>query len=179
MSQFYPKYKLPRDFGADESDPIYQQAQEQCKTWLKPMLESWGTLRQVIKECSEYPMKGYPADLFNAQPCPDTCPDEGYPVRIHSDPTYQALWLELESEGYLISRPTPPSHDQNGNRPQRRRKARKQIAEASRFRIPPDPRVLEPFVMRVHYFSSTLNVEPELKDLYLTAQPPSTTAALS
>jgi hypothetical protein len=182
LSQFYPKYQLPKNFGADESDQAYQQAQKKCQEWLKPMLKSWESLNEDIKQCREYPTKGYPPDLFRgALLCPDGCPDEGYCVRVHTDPVYHSLWLTLLDEGYLLSKPFPLTLNQDSNGAKKLAKAKLSRAskkpevptagkELGGYDMPADPRVLEPFVMRVHYFQATLNVDPELQHLYLAAK---------
>jgi hypothetical protein len=159
--------QLPRDFGANKADPIYQQAHQHCSARLDSFLKNWESLKQVIRECDAYPVNrnvGYPSGLIkNELPRPTGCPDEGYPVRVHTDPVYQRLWLDLLNDGYLITKPFPPHHEAQAG------SSASSTGYFAGSDIPPDPRILEPFVMRVHYFRVTLNVDASLKSLYLAA----------
>lgn len=158
---FYPKKVLPDDFG---SDPAYRQAKQYCQEQLAPMLARWRTLKQTIQECHEFdPVKGYPPSAFAAEPAVKAHPPEGYPVRIHTDPFYRERWLKLVREGYLMSRPF--AHEPHG-----RVFGREQGTDSVIFDvhdIPADPRVLEPFVMRTHYFLETLSLEVSNPQTYL------------
>jgi hypothetical protein len=148
--KFYPNFQLPRNFGQDER---YMQAKMYCVEHLEPIIGTWNVLKQVIQEAQRYPTEGYPAGTFvPVSPVVPGIPLEAYPVRIHTDPFYRKRWLDLMREGYLVSRPFPrPDHE----------------GQLDEYDIPADPRILEPFVMRVHYFFNTVNVDQNLKDLYL------------
>jgi hypothetical protein len=177
--------QLPLDFGANKSDPIYQAAHQHCRDRLASLLKSWESLKQVIRECADYPNRGYPSGLIpDPLPRPPGCPDEGYPVRVHTDRLYNRLWLEMLNDGYLLSKPSPPEPARDGDqgiqhsgKPRQTHRPRgnnkgamaAQGETPTNFEIPYDPRVLEPFVMRVHYFLTTLTVDSALKGLYLEA----------
>lgn len=120
---------LPPDF---RSAPQFQTLQAECAADLRDMLTRWEHLKRIIRECRDYTRgsgyAGYPRPNLPPQEMEQALED-GYAARIHQDPDCRERWLALFDEGYLISKPLE-----------------------YKSRIPADPRVLEPYVMRIHYF---------------------------
>lgn len=111
------------------------------------MVDEWSRLKETIDASAEFsPTVGYSdTQIPDKLPLPPDCPLEGYPVRIHQDPWYHKRWLELPEEGYLVSRPFAREKKHTS-----RRSHANKVYEP--YTIPGDPRVLEPYVMRIHYF---------------------------
>src|SRR5689334_16695775 len=133
---------------SDEEKARYRQAREYCATQLREVVGSWQWLVALIEACQQYRTHGYsdikvsvaPALTPTADDDRDTArwplgrwPQDGYPVRIHTDAVHRDLWLAYLEEGYIISKPFP-------------RKGRKED-EYDAEDIPDDPRDLEPYTI--------------------------------
>jgi hypothetical protein len=69
---------------------------------------------------------------------------DGYSARIHTDVEYRTRWLRLLTDGYLLSRPLP------------REEMKNKKDKYDQTDIPPDPRYLEPYVVRTYFFLKTV-----------------------
>jgi hypothetical protein len=170
--KFYPSHILPADFGRDST---YAEAQRWCRNYLTPVTENWNKLLNVIQESRDYVNQKYLPTAFTADEAGVAAyPLEGYPVRVHTDPFYRKRWLWYMNEGYLFSRPFPRaerlSQFSRSGIPIVHKVHRDLYAEDEllydKHDIPPDPRVLEPFVMRLHYFLKPLDVPERFKTGY-------------
>ena len=167
----YPDYILGDNF---QQDPNFKVLQSQCETLLSDMIAKWKKLLLVIKECQNYQInyQNMPYEtitIANRLKLPtgkmkrnlhETIPNEGYPMRIWVDEEYQAKWLKYMEEGYIISRPFP-RQERSWYTLYIKKRPIKQISADD---IPADPRVLEPFVMRSHYFLETIDSSPKADD---------------
>lgn len=114
---------------------------------MAPFLAARERLIEAIQRC-----EGYPANTSTTR---RNVPEEAYPRLIHSDDEYRERNLALLREGYLVSKPF----------------ARKRVRLGKRFSIlgtrrhygpgdiPDDPRVLEPYMIRTHYYLETVDLE--------------------
>jgi hypothetical protein len=137
VAQLYPNQVLPDNWWTDPQERVrYERTRELCRARLAPMLARWDALKQKIEEASAFqPMRS----AGNAKHDKDqTANKEWYPNLIRTNPEYRDRWLALMEEGYLISAPQP-----------RRGYLGKHFNADD---IPPDPRILEPFVMRTRFF---------------------------
>jgi hypothetical protein len=149
----YGGLELPPNF---QTENRFTQVQTECRALLEPMMNDWDHLKRLIRECKDYRRgKGY-SGFGDPSQFPAKALEEGYPARVHQDPVCRDRWLRLRDEGYLISHPkdvsqsTDPSHLTALNQPTNRQRT-----------IPDDPRILEPFVMRIHFFLETADGAPD------------------
>jgi hypothetical protein len=149
----YPDLQLPDNWKQDdEQRRKFVRVRDHCRGMLAPMVESWERLRETIERSQRYATERYSSNEFQRnREAPQHCPDEGYPRRIHMDADYYERWFALLREGYMISRPFPPT----------RKGLRFMKAVRYRDSVPDDPRVLEAFVMRTHYFLVPIHPEHE------------------
>jgi hypothetical protein len=144
-AHYYPDLGLPDTWNTTPEDwERFQQAHRYCRGHLGHLVQAW---KQLTERTSELLREG-PA----AQEEQEVAPDEAYPPLIRSHRDYQARWLALMRERYLVSRPFRP-----------RRKLFKVVPLPFGRRrvltfddIPEDPRVLEPYVIRAYYFLETV-----------------------
>ena len=163
IKEVFPDFILPDDF---RSHPRFPQLKEDCVGVLKDMLSSWEALKQVIDDCKNYPTSRYEQVTIEGKlplrkfahrrrflfRTPLEYPQDGYSMRIHIDPFYQRQWLKYMEEGYIISRPFART-----KRDLTTFFRKSPVKGVSVLDIPEDPRVLEPFVMRTHYFLETIS----------------------
>lgn len=145
--QYLADLVVPDTFATDPlMSKRYADAREFCYNTLRDVVASWTSLATVIKESAEYRIKGYDGCFapipVNQRKAYEKQPDDGYPVRIHTDKFYRDRWLYYLEEGYLISKPFPRQD--------------KGINEYDEQDIPDDPRDLEPFV--IHQMSSDVTI---------------------
>lgn len=149
VRRWYKDLILPDNWTADEeARRTFAEAQAYCKAHLGHIVKARERLVRAIKLCEDFPTD---------KPAPKGCPRESYPRLIHGDPEYRERWLALMREGYLVSKPFP--------------RGRLSFAGPlgivlfgrrrgyGRGDIPADPRVLEPYVMRTHYFLETAGLD--------------------
>jgi hypothetical protein len=137
IAHHYPNQVLPDTWWTDPQEHAkYEQMRDICRARRAPMLARWEALKHKIEE--EDTFQPAPSTVRLPRGKAELASKEWYPRLIHTDPEYRARWLALIQEGYLISAPQP-------------RKGR--WGKPFTFDdIPPDPRVLEPFVMRTRFF---------------------------
>lgn len=140
--RFYPNLALPPDFP---DDPNFRVAQQFCKSQLHSVLKDWEKMKSTIAACKDFDNSrtGDSENSVFLTPRKNSWPQNGYCLLIHTNPKYKQRWLKLLSEGYLFSHVSEPA-------PYRHR-----VDERD---IPNDPRILEPFVIRMHYFLKTIHL---------------------
>jgi hypothetical protein len=149
IAGIYPDLVLPENWNPQ--DDRFIQATSICRKKLSHMVDRWVELRQVIEICSAYPTTPQKSESYA---------DVGYAALIHHAPyfkeklknklDYQERWLALMREGYLVSRPF---------RMRRRIAGLPLLWRRHRYGardIPADPRSLEPYVIRTHYFLTSV-----------------------
>ena len=136
--QYFPDLIVPDNFATDtQISNRYADARNLCYDALRSVVTSWTSLATAIDEAKVYRTNGY-AGRFTPLPTAEQkhyeiTPDDGYPVRIHTDKAYRDRWLFYLQEGYLISKPFPRQGMGSD--------------EYDAQDIPDDPRDLEPFVV--------------------------------
>jgi hypothetical protein len=138
--RWYPQQLLPDDWSMNPGEQRrYQEAREYCRDKLRTQVDRWEQLLKKIKEAENYrPPKVVESSRAKLSP---QAPYEWFPQLIRGEQRDEEAcqrWLALMQEGYLISAPLA-----------RKGHERDRFTEDD---IPLDPRVLEPFVMRTHYY---------------------------
>jgi hypothetical protein len=152
MAHWYPEQVLPYEWHTTQQGrDTYAEATRYCRDQLSELVDRWDRLMRLIKEARKYrPGRERPRLRRGLSPrIRRQIPDEWYPQLIHRGDAvgdeHRARWVALMREGYLIMRPLP--------RWSRRWRATLLRANPHGIRdIPPDPRILEPFVMRTRFF---------------------------
>ena len=136
---WYKQQLLPDDWQTnDEERRKYQEAQRYCRDNLKHLLDRWEHLMGLVREANDPQLQQKRAQQQASIKFLEGVPNEWYPRLIYSDVEHQARWLALMNEGYLITAPLAVDGTSG--------------SAFTAADIPPDPRVLEPYVMRTHYF---------------------------
>jgi hypothetical protein len=152
VMEWFPDLILPDNWSTDdEQRGKFHEAHEYCKRELAMLVEAWKRLKTAIAE-----LERPPSDWSKLKgPL-----KEAYPRLIRTDPRYRDRWLALLQEGYLVSAPFHRRRKLFNKLPWIfpwfRRKMGYDIHD-----IPDDPRKLEPYVIRAHYFLETLELPEE------------------